>query len=105
MAATPTPHPPRQTNHARDRWEHRARYPDPDDGPSIWTAWVDGIPISLPWPYSELGDEARYHHDQRVIVCRCGPAITTVYDLVGPDSSPRVRRAVETQLDITLPTQ
>lgn len=101
MAARQQPHPrpPLSTDHAQDRFVERARH-DRDEEIDLWTAWIDAEPIDLPVPWCHAGDEARYHHDSQVILCRRDTSITTVYDVVGEDAHPAVQRAVKTQFDI-----
>jgi hypothetical protein len=105
-AQSPRPQPPHLTTHAAERWEERAD-PIPDYGDleeQLWTAWVDAIPISLPLPFAHGGDEARYHPDAKVVLCRQESELKTVFDVVGEDATLAVRRAVELQLDVQLET-
>ena len=102
MAASPTPcpTPPYTSEHAEDRWRERAeRVDDYDD---LWTAWADAEPFSLPAPYHFGGDEARYHPDAMVVLCRRGPEIKTVYDVLGEDADRVVQLAIEKQFNINL---
>lgn len=96
--------PPTPTDHARERWHERADPVDDYAGleEQLWTAWADAEPISLPVPHCHAGDEARYHPDAKVVLCRRDSVITTVYDVVGPDAELAVRRTVELQLDVDL---
>lgn len=103
MAAAPNPCPPYVTKHAAEQWHRRARGPDADVV-DVATAWVDAEPIELPGHWGDLGDEARYHSDCQVVLCRRDTAITTVYDLTGTDAREAVRSAVEKQFDVNLPT-
>lgn len=99
----PRPTPPYTSEHAEDRWRERAeRVDDYDD---LWTAWADAEPISLPAPYHFIdSDEARYHADAKVVLCRRGDSIQTVYDVLGSDADRVVRLAIEKQLGISLET-
>lgn len=102
MAASPIsrPTPPYASKHAEDRWRERAeRVDDYDD---LWTAWADAEPISLPAPYHFGGDEARYHPDAKVVLCRRGSTLTTVYDVLGSDADRVVQLAIEKQFGISL---
>lgn len=104
MAAhnSPTrPNPPYVDPHAKDRWDERAeRIDDYDD---LWTAWVDAEPFSLPAPYHFVdSDEARYHPDAKVVLCRRGDSIKTVYDVLGNDADRVVQLAIEKQFDVNL---
>jgi hypothetical protein len=103
MAARETsrPHPPLLTGHAVDRWTDRRVYDGAVDL-DLWTAWVDALPIELPEPYCHAGDEARYHVDAQVILCRQEASIATVYDVVGEDADERVQAAVQDQLGIDI---
>ena len=92
----PRPWPPELTSHADQRWEQRSFEIECDP----WTAWVDAEPVELPEPWGSQGDEARYHVDAGVLLCRRDVAITTVYDIWGPDAHPRVQHAVANQLGL-----
>ena len=96
--------PPIARRHAHCRWYERYGG-DRDYLPTLWTAWADGTPVTLPDPWGLQGDEARYHSDTHAVLCRVGGRITTVYDTVGEDAHPVVREAIEQQLDVELPTQ
>lgn len=99
--------PPTPSDHAADRWAERAD-PVPDyeidaiDDVDLWSAWADARPFELPLPFGAETDEARYHDDAKVVLCRQGSTIATVFDVVGDDATIAVRRAVELQLDINL---
>ena len=100
MAASnpPQPNPPYLSPHAAERWNDRAATTDLDP----WTAWTDGVPVELPFAWGIQSDEARYHPDAKVVLCRTENSLPTVYDVTGPDSHRTIRRAVENQLDISL---
>jgi hypothetical protein len=91
--------PPYLTTHATERFHERARQPDASD---LGSAWVDAEAVSLPIPYCFAGDEARYHRDQQVVLCRVDGVLATVYDVTGDDADRTVQLAVEKQLDVDL---
>jgi len=92
--------PPLATVHARQQWADRYR----QDCTELWKAWPDAVPIGLPLR-CEASDEARYHPETHAVLIRRDRAIVTVLDTIGADADPRLRYAIEQQLDVELPDQ
>lgn len=89
--------------HAGKRWLERTDC-DVCDTITLWSAWSHATPVSLPDGWSRPGGEARYHPGAQVVLCEVGGLLKTVYDLTGEDADAEVRRAVEEQLEIEIPT-
>ena len=90
---------PYLTGHAEDQWGRRAL----NDDVCPYSAWSKSIRVQLPHPWGKAGDEARFHPKACVVLCRRGHAITTVYDIYGPEAHDTVRNSVEDQLNFDGP--
>lgn len=92
-SAVPTP-----TGHALQRWDQRT----PADSVSPERAWQNAWEMTLDHPEYNRIDEARYHHDSRVVLCRKGTALVTVYAVDGRDARSIVRQAILDQFHVDI---
>lgn len=89
---------PTATRHALDRWDLRT----PADSVSPEQAWHDAWEMTLDDPEYRRLDEVRYHHPSRVVLCRKGAGLITVYAVDGADARRIVRQAVQDQFHVDI---